>query len=496
MMATRQKHSSKQEQGAVRKRRTVRPVVRAADYGVLQRAVANPDRVSRSTMLSVQRAFGNRAVTRLLSGRGRRLPEGGAVQAKLTVGPAGDVYEQEADRVASQVVGQLGTLEATPPAQPRAVQREKAEDEGLMTKRLVQRRVDITAGVDVVPDMEEAISRARGGGRPLADNIRGPMERAYGADFGGVRVHTDAQADQLNRSIQARSFTTGQDVFFRRGAYSPASREGQTLLAHELTHVVQQNGPTVQREGKAGRPPSITPAHSKAIQRLLVLDDAGIDYGLIIDAYKVLESDPQEDSAMLMSKLKKGYKYKKGERLRLIGHGAEDTREFGSQDTKTLIDNLKKAKLLKSVKGVELMACFLGGGSQVFAKKLAKALKKDAILTAYQDTNVTYKTGESLNLPETKGELRDYARIQKTYGKLAAQFEAQYKPAIILGQIKGKTPKRVAANIVKLAKEMLKNDKIRQGGKFITDFYDELYQHHKKFAWKKRGVVSKPASKW
>jgi hypothetical protein len=60
------------------------------------------------------------------------------------------------------------------------------------------------------------------------------------ADFSGVKVHTDAQSDQLNRSIQAKAFTTGQDVFFRAGAYQPGSRAGQELIAHELTHVVQQ----------------------------------------------------------------------------------------------------------------------------------------------------------------------------------------------------------------------------------------------------------------
>lgn len=73
------------------------------------------------------------------------------------------------------------------------------------------------------------------------------MGQAMGADFSGVRVHTDARADQLNQSIQAKAFTTGQDLFFRQGAYQPGSREGQALIAHELTHVVQQNRGGVRR---------------------------------------------------------------------------------------------------------------------------------------------------------------------------------------------------------------------------------------------------------
>jgi hypothetical protein len=68
------------------------------------------------------------------------------------------------------------------------------------------------------------------------------MGQAMGADFSGVKVHTDTQSDQLNQSIQAKAFTTGQDVFFRQGEYQPESRSGQELIAHELTHVMQQQG--------------------------------------------------------------------------------------------------------------------------------------------------------------------------------------------------------------------------------------------------------------
>jgi hypothetical protein len=74
------------------------------------------------------------------------------------------------------------------------------------------------------------------------------MGQAMGADFSGVKVHTDSQSDQLNQSIQARAFTTGQDVFFRQGAYDPGSRGGQELIAHELTHVVQQSDTAIMRK--------------------------------------------------------------------------------------------------------------------------------------------------------------------------------------------------------------------------------------------------------
>lgn len=98
------------------------------------------------------------------------------------------------------------------------------------------------------PDIEAEIRQAQSSGQPISDNIRLPMEQAFGADFSRVKIHTDAQSDQLNHSIQARAFTTGKDVFFRQGEYNPGSQSGQELLAHELTHVVQQNAHTVQRE--------------------------------------------------------------------------------------------------------------------------------------------------------------------------------------------------------------------------------------------------------
>ena len=94
---------------------------------------------------------------------------------------------------------------------------------------------------DASPDLESEIQRARGGGQTLAPELQAKMGQAMGADFSGVRVHTNPQADHLNRSIQAKAFTTGQDIFFRQGAYQPGSRGGQELIAHELTHVVQQS---------------------------------------------------------------------------------------------------------------------------------------------------------------------------------------------------------------------------------------------------------------
>ncbi len=94
------------------------------------------------------------------------------------------------------------------------------------------------------------IESARGGGHPLEDVVKEKMGAAIGADFGGVNVHTSREADALNRQLSATAFTTGQDIFFREGAYQPHSGSGQELLAHELTHVVQQSSGAVDSGGR------------------------------------------------------------------------------------------------------------------------------------------------------------------------------------------------------------------------------------------------------
>src|SRR5262245_21044205 len=85
------------------------------------------------------------------------------------------------------------------------------------------------------------INQVRGGGQSLDGAVQKQMGAALGQDFSGVRVHTSPEADALNQQLSARAFTTGQDIFFKAGEYNPGSSGGQELLAHELTHVVQQS---------------------------------------------------------------------------------------------------------------------------------------------------------------------------------------------------------------------------------------------------------------
>lgn len=101
-------------------------------------------------------------------------------------------------------------------------------------------------------EMVAEVQRRKGAGMELAQPARQSLENHLGADLGDVRVHADGEAAALSRELEAQAFTVGRDVFMAEGQYNPTSKEGQGLLAHELTHVAQQsglNGPGVQREG-------------------------------------------------------------------------------------------------------------------------------------------------------------------------------------------------------------------------------------------------------
>lgn len=182
---------------------------------------------------SASRTAGMRAGVRGLGGERVHGRAGLIVQPKLRLGPADDAYEHEAERVAAQVAEGLSRdIGQIPWSAPE-----------------IQRLSNDSGATGIPADLEADIGRARATGKPLSPSIRTPMERAFGADFSAVRVHADAQADHLNQSMHALAFTNGQDVFFQRGLYEPRSRRGQQLLAHELTHVVQQNHNVVRRAG-------------------------------------------------------------------------------------------------------------------------------------------------------------------------------------------------------------------------------------------------------
>jgi Domain of unknown function (DUF4157) len=126
--------------------------------------------------------------------------------------------------------------------EPAAPLREFASTVGNRAFSTVAREAaGILPSGEVHPAVQSEISASRGGGASLDAGIQDRLGSSLG-DLSDVRVHTDDHADRLNRSVSARAFATGTDVYFARGEYNPGSADGDKLIAHELAHVVQQRG--------------------------------------------------------------------------------------------------------------------------------------------------------------------------------------------------------------------------------------------------------------
>jgi hypothetical protein len=298
-------------------------------------------------ILFLQRTVGNQAVQGLL--------KSGFIQAKLTIGHPGDVYEQEADQVAEQVMRmpdlskaqrkgvskydefpsiqrmcadcekeeiqrQTYNSELGKPSKARskidskytevpsiqrvcteceeelsnsvgaASSRNNSRQDGAPTSELgplvlsessearregvseyaetpsiqrtcteceeeLQRK---TQDSELGHSVESQINNIRGGGQPLPESVRDFFEPRFGHDFSGVRVHTDSQANEAAKAVNALAYTVGSDIVFGSGQYSPETDSGKRLIAHELAHVVQQSGGSIGRN-----------EHSEILQRTI-----------------------------------------------------------------------------------------------------------------------------------------------------------------------------------------------------------------------------------
>ena len=146
-------------------------------------------------------------------------------------------------------------------------------------QRLIVQRADAySQGGEVDDETASRIQRQRGAGQPLDSHLQAKIQQASGQDFSGVKVHTSPEADALSRQLSATAFTTGQDIFFREGAYDPHSNSGQELVSHELTHIVQQSSGAVG--SGAGRmtvnpPGDVYEQEANAAARQLSMPGAG-----------------------------------------------------------------------------------------------------------------------------------------------------------------------------------------------------------------------------
>jgi hypothetical protein len=163
------------------------------------------------------------------------------IQPKMKVSTPGDPFEREADRIANQVMrmpeSQLQRTCACGGGCPKCqTQQPRREPNLLQTKRIGTG----TTQEIVTPRVVHEVLRSSG--QPLAASTRAFFGPRFGHDFSQVRIHTGGQAAEAAQAVKAKAFTVGQDMVFGEGQYSPETDKGQQLLAHELTHVVQQSG--------------------------------------------------------------------------------------------------------------------------------------------------------------------------------------------------------------------------------------------------------------
>lgn len=190
------------------------------------------------------------------------------IQPKLKIGQPNDKHEQEADAMADKVMRMPDdTIQRA--AEPKKEEEEKIQmkADNKPLKEEEEEKIQLkTAGKGKAPKEEEELlqtkpimmkseggeshatpalatqlNSTKGSGKSLAPAVNASMSNAFGTDFSHVRVHTDIRATQMNQDLHAKAFTHGSDIYFNQGQYAPTSSQGKRLLAHELTHVVQQS---------------------------------------------------------------------------------------------------------------------------------------------------------------------------------------------------------------------------------------------------------------
>jgi hypothetical protein len=252
-------------------------------------------------LINLQSLVGNQATQRLLP----------YIQARLQISTPGDPLENEADHVADTVVARMAEPGAdnkqtstaqtqlvqrrTPavavreddeeemaraseadndseeerdktvammPARDTPVQMRAKEDDELEdtaeTAPPIQRQTDEeeeplmlkseSGQIQASSDLQQRLASSKGSGQPLPKDTRSSFESALGADFSSVQIHTGTDAVELNKDLGAHAFTHGSDIYFNAGKYDPSSASGKHLLAHELTHTVQQGGALRRKE--------------------------------------------------------------------------------------------------------------------------------------------------------------------------------------------------------------------------------------------------------
>jgi hypothetical protein len=196
----------------------------------------------------------------------------GAIQAKLIVGQVNDPLEHEADRVADQVM-RMPAPEIEPAAALPQISRKCAACETEEEEQLQKKEARTS----------EATFVLRSPGQPLDATTRAYFEPRFGQDFSNVRVHTGGTAEQSARGLNAQAYTVGHNIVFGAGRFAPGTHEGQQLLAHELTHVVQQTAAYRRNVGPGRDKLGLSPIPTPHVQRKLLVTGKPVDVRALLD---------------------------------------------------------------------------------------------------------------------------------------------------------------------------------------------------------------------
>jgi len=299
------------------------------------------------------------------------------LQPKLSVSQPGDLSEQEADRVAEQVMRMpepvvqrqcAACAAGGPPCS--ACEEEEAGS--------VSRKASGSAGLDVPASVRSVVGSP---GTPLPASTRAFFEPRFGMDLSHVRVHTDGGAQQSAQDVQALAYTVGSHVVFGAGRYAPSSTEGRQLLAHELTHVAQQRSedPLLCRKTASKTPCSVHVYDASNAKDTAVIPDDGSGIGVTSVADMVAKVngyvDEEKNACSCVN------------RLEINGHGTDGYQSIGNgslyvNDEKAIVynstdehlDQLKKIKFCSSGLFM-LLGCHVGqGNGKLLLSKLANRL--------------------------------------------------------------------------------------------------------------------------
>ncbi|HEY3386981.1 MAG TPA: DUF4157 domain-containing protein [Saprospiraceae bacterium] len=342
----------------------------------------------------------------------------GIVQPKLKVNIPGDHAEMEADHIADKVVSQ--------------------PDQSKGLKENVGPGVSQSGGFEAPPAFNHVLRTQKNNGTPMPPGVTSKMNRAFGFDFSSVRIHADSKSAKLSDSIQARAFTHGQDVYFNRGEYNPGQTEGSKLLAHELTHVVQQTS-TGSMQG--GPPQTIQRSIGgffgnlwRSIATIFVdepdYDDKTLtDYLAVLDSAKIEGDFDSDNKARVVVK-----QWKKGKRNITRSQKVWLIREMldgatGDDDENAILDILKGSPgemtyILNFVTPKQLREDFHGSEFKELDKMLKEWEKRTGGAKAedVNPTDMTLKTKDELlgdgteeNPGLTLGEFESYIKQQANW---------------------------------------------------------------------------------